>query len=225
MFTLIVGGGKVGSHLAKTLASEGQKVTLVEMNPERCEMLEELIDGVNIMCGDGDEPYVLDEANAGQADAIVAATGDDEDNLVVCLLGKMEYDAPLTIARINNPANAWLFTERFGVNVAVSNTEIMSEVLKKVSMGDIITRLRLNAENMVIDEIVVPEDSAAAGKTIAELSLPGCSQIMAIISGGALTVPRGDTPVKVGDELLILTECQEEDALRAAFASKNGGRA
>lgn len=225
MFTLIVGGGKVGSHLAKELAAEGHRVTLVEMNPDRCEVLEELFDNVTLICGDGDEPYVLDEAEARQADAIVAATGDDEDNLVVCLLGKMEYDAPLTIARINNPANAWLFTDRFGVNVAVSNTEIMTEVLRKVSIGDIITRLRLNAENMVIDEIVLPEDSAAVGKKIAELALPGCSQIMAIISGGSLTVPRGETELNAGDELLILTECQEEDALRAVFAGKSGARA
>ncbi|TLM98407.1 MAG: TrkA family potassium uptake protein, partial [Actinobacteria bacterium] len=201
MFTVIVGGGKVGSHLAKTLAADGHSVTLVEVDPERCELLGDLVAGVRVVCGDGDEPYVLDDANVRNADAVVAATGHDEDNLVVCLLGKLEYGVPLTIGRINNPANAWLYTAKFGVDVPVSNTEIMSEVLKKVSIGDIITRLRLNAEDMVIDEIVLPEDSAAAGKTLAELSLPGCAQIMAILSGGSIVVPRGDTRLSAGDEL------------------------
>lgn len=225
MFALIVGGGKVGSHLAKTLAGEGHKVTLVELSPERCDLLEDMVDGVTVICGDGDEPYVLDDADARNADAIIAATGDDEDNLVVCLLGKMEYEAPLTIARINNPANAWLFTSRFGVDVPVSNTEIMTEVLKKVSIGDIITRMRLDAADFVIDEIVLPEDSAAVGKTISDLALPGCSQIMAIISGGSLKVPRGETVLDAGDELLILASCDDESALRQAFAGKNGARA
>ncbi len=94
------------------------------------------------------------------ADALVAATGHDEDNLVVALLGKMEYESPLTVGRINNPSNAWLFTERFGVDVPVSNTAIMADVLKSVSLGDIVTMLRLKAENMVIDEIVLPDRCA-----------------------------------------------------------------
>ena len=164
MYVLIVGGGKVGSHLAKTLAAEGHQVTIVEVDQDRCAILEDLMEGVRIICGDGDEPYVLDEADARNADALVAATGHDEDNLVVALLGKMEYDSPLTVGRINNPSNAWLFTERFGVDVPVSNTAIMADVLKSVSLGDIVTMLRLKAENMVIDEIVLPAAAHAVGK-------------------------------------------------------------
>ena len=170
MQVLIVGGGKVGSHLAKTLSANGDSVTIVEVSEERCARLQELLENVTIICGDGDEPYVLDEANARSADALVAATGHDEDNLVVCLLGKAEYEAPLTIARINNAENAWLFTERFGVDVPVSNTAIMAEVLQHVSLGDIVTLLRLKAENMVVDEIVLPAHAEAVGKRLAELS-------------------------------------------------------
>ena len=141
MYVLIVGGGKVGSHLAKTLHAEGHQVTIIEVDQDRCAILEDLMEGVRIICGDGDEPYVLDEADAASADALVAATGHDEDNLVVALLGKMEYQSPLTVGRINNPSNAWLFTERFGVDVPVSNTAIMADVLKSVSLGDIVTML------------------------------------------------------------------------------------
>lgn len=222
MFAVIVGGGKVGSHLAATLAEQGHQVSLVEIDPDRCELLSGVAEGVRVICGDGDEPYVLDEANARMADAVVAATGHDEDNLVVCLLGKLEYEVPLTVARINNPANAWLFTERFGVDVPVSNTAIMADVLKSVSLGDIVTLLRLQAENMVVDEIVLAEDSPAVGKSMAELSLPSCSQVMAIISGGGVVVPRGDTRLKAGDELLILARCEDDRELRAAFGVHKG---
>jgi trk system potassium uptake protein TrkA len=220
MQVLIVGGGKVGSHLAKTLSANGDTVTIVEVSEDRCARLEEILEGVTIICGDGDEPYVLDEANARTADALVAATGHDEDNLVVCLLGKAEYQSPLTIARINNHENAWLFTERFGVDVPVSNTAIMAEVLQHVSLGDIVTLLRLKAENMVVDEIVLPAHAEAVGKRLAELRLPECSQVMAIVSDGAVVVPRGDTVLQAGDELLILAKCEDETALRTAFGAR-----
>lgn len=224
MYVLIVGGGKVGSHLAKTLASEGHQVTIVEVNSDRCAVLEDLMDDVRIICGDGDEPYVLDEADARNADALVAATGHDEDNLVVALLGKMEYDSPLTVGRINNPSNAWLFTERFGVDVPVSNTAIMADVLKSVSLGDIVTKLRLKAENMVIDEIVLPAAAPAVGQKLSELALPEGSQVMAIVSAGSVVVPRGETVLSAGDELLILTKSEHEAELRKVFAANGGSR-
>lgn len=131
MYVVVIGGGKVGSHLAKVLAHEGKHVALVEVNPEKCALLEEALPGVTLICGDGDEPYVLDEASARNADAIVAVTGHDEDNLVVCLLGKLEYNVPLTVARINNPANEWLFTEAFGVDIPVSNTTMIVAALEE----------------------------------------------------------------------------------------------
>lgn len=136
MNALIVGGGKVGSHLAARLHRDGHTVTVVEMNSQLCQMLGERIPEVTVICGDGDEPYILDSANIRNADAVVAATGDDEDNLVVCLLAKIEYDVPLTIARINNPANEWLFTKRFGVDEPVSNTAIMVELLDRCVEGE-----------------------------------------------------------------------------------------
>lgn len=220
MRIVIVGGGKVGAHLAKTLIEDEHDTTVVEMNAERCEWLNEKLPQLKVVCGDGDEPYILDEAGVRGADAVVAATGDDEDNLVVCLLCKLEYQVETTVARINNPANAWLFTARFGVDVPVSNTAIMTEVLKKVSLGDIVTLLRLQSENMVIDELVLTEEAAAVGKRISELSLPACGQIMAIVSGGNVIVPRGDTVLNAGDELLLLAKCDEDEGLRAAFGLK-----
>jgi trk system potassium uptake protein len=133
MYVVIVGGGKVGSYVAKQLAEGGHRVAIVEQDEERCELLAEEMQhlGVKVVCGDGDEPYVLDGADVRAADAIVAATGHDEDNLVVTLLGRQEYKVPATIARINNPRNEWLFTEEFGVDMPVSSTKMIAELLDR----------------------------------------------------------------------------------------------
>jgi trk system potassium uptake protein TrkA len=219
MYVVIVGGGKVGSSLAKMLAEQGHTVTIVEFDRDKCALLTEPGLAVSVQCGDGDEPDVLEAANVARADVLVAATGHDEDNLVVCLLGKHEYRVPLTMARVNNPKNEWLFTEQFGVDVLISNTAIMAEVLKNVSLGDIVTLLRLQSENMAINEIVLADDGPAVGKRIADLELPGNTQVMAIISEGQIVVPRGDTVLHAGDEVLILAKSEDQSALRGVFGT------
>ena len=133
MYVVIVGGGKVGSHLAKILTERGNTVALIEVLEERCKLIEDEMKeiGVTLICGDGDEPSVLDEADVRSAAALVAATGHDEDNLVVTLLGKNEYRVPVTVGRINNPRNEWLFTDEFGVDIPVSSTATMADLLEK----------------------------------------------------------------------------------------------
>lgn len=218
MYVVIVGGGKVGAHLAKLLGERGHSIALVEQFEDRCEYLRETLPDVRVVCGDGDEPYVLDGADLRSAEAVVAATGHDEDNLVVCLLAKFEYEVPLAIARINNPANEWLFTERFGVDIPVSSTNVMFSVIEsEVSLGDIVTLLRLNAENLSIDEVKLAPDASAVGKSISELILPAETQIMVLLRGGKVVAPRGDTVLAAGDELLVLCRCGTEDDLRGAF--------
>jgi trk system potassium uptake protein TrkA len=170
------------------------------------------------VCGDGDEPYILDEADMRNADVVVAATGHDEDNLVVCLLGKLEYDVPLAIARINNPANEWLFTDRFGVDVPVSSTNVMFSLIEsEVSLGDIITLLKLRADDMSIDELTLPADAGCVGKRLAELPLPPDTQVMVLIRAGKVVPPRGETVLAAGDELLILSPSGQEERLRVVF--------
>lgn len=214
MYTVIVGGGKAGSHLAHTLAAEGNEVVVIEQNPVQCERILERGDNVRVVCGDGDEPYILDEAETGRADAIVAATGHDEDNLVVCLLGKNEYRVPVTLARINNPANAWLFTERFGVDLAVSNTEIMTGLLRRASAGDIVAALRLKADGKILEEIVVPDGSDIVGCSIGNLDLPADAQVIAVISGGQFQAPCGEYTIAAGDELIVLDGGSAAESIR-----------
>lgn len=138
MNALIVGGGLVGSELAHMLAEAGITMSVIEQSEERCDLIEPGLNelGVRVFCGDGDEPAILEEAEIASADVVVAATGDDEDNLVVCLLAKNEYAVGLTLARVNNPKNAWLFTEAFGVDVPISQTTMIAELLRKQVPGD-----------------------------------------------------------------------------------------
>jgi trk system potassium uptake protein TrkA len=131
MRVVIVGGGKVGSNLALMMGREGHDVTLVEIDRDKCTVLGENLSDVRVMCGDGDEPTVLEAADIRAADVVVAATGDDEDNLVVCLLAKAEYETGLTMARVSNPKNEWLFTPLFGVDVPVSQTSMIASLLRE----------------------------------------------------------------------------------------------
>ena len=137
---------------------------------------------------------MLDQAGAAQADLVAALTGDDEDNLVVSFLCKTTHQVPMVFARTNHPKNEWMFTKTWGVDVAVSTAQVIYSLIEKeVSLGDVITLMALSAENMVIDELTLPADASAVGKSLSELAIPKCAHVMAIISAGEVVVPRGDT--------------------------------
>jgi trk system potassium uptake protein TrkA len=131
MNVLIVGGGLTGTFLAGQLVSEGQSVTVVEKNDAAAERFREALPAVRVVVGDGDDPAVLEEAGIRRADAVVAATGEDEDNLVVCILARQEFGVRRTLARINNPKNEWLFTPDMGVDASVSQAHVMADLLRR----------------------------------------------------------------------------------------------
>ncbi len=131
MFIIICGGGKVGANLATRLTEEGHRTTVIEQNGDRVERLADLFSELHVIHGDACEPVILETAQVSQADAIAAVTGDDEDNLVVCLLARREYNVGTTAARINDPRNEWLFDARFGVDHTISSTRMMAEVLTR----------------------------------------------------------------------------------------------
>ena len=217
MNVLIVGAGKSGVYLAEKLRG-GHDVTIVEQRVDRVEYVSGRLPGCRVIRGDGCEPTVLDRAGVGSADLVAALTGDDEDNLVVSFLSKNTYFVPLVFARTNHPKNEWMFTRMWGVDVAVSTAAVIYSLIEKeVSLGDVIALMRLSTENMVIDEVTLPADADACGKTIAELALPKNAHIMAVISQGDVIVPRGDTKLSAGDEVLILSEAGEESRLRRTF--------
>jgi trk system potassium uptake protein len=210
MRIVIVGAGKSGLFLAQELKAE-HDLTLIETRFDRAEVVETMMPDINVVHGDACEPDVLQHAEMGYADLAIAATGDDEDNLVVAMLAK-HYGAKKVFARINHPRNEWLFTKDFGVDVPVSSTSVMlSLVEKEVGFGDLVTLLRLQADNVSIDEITLPDTAGSVGKTLAELSLPENSHIMAIINREqGLTVAKGDTVLNAGDELLLFSDGEHE---------------
>jgi trk/ktr system potassium uptake protein len=217
MNIVIVGAGKSGTYLAEKLRAN-HKLTLIESRPDRAEYAATRMPDVRVVRGDGCEPSVLDRANVGHADLVAALTGDDEDNLVVSFLAKNTLQVPLVFARTNHPKNEWLFTKQWGVDVAVSTANVIANLIEKeVSLGDVITLMGLSAENMVIDELTLPADADAIGKSLVELNLPKTAHIMAIISDGEIVVPHGDTVLAAGNELLILSEIGGEAKLRATF--------
>jgi trk system potassium uptake protein len=217
MNVLIVGAGKSGTFLAEKLRGE-HHVTMIEARPDLATHVAARMPDVTVVRGDGCEPNVLDRAGASHMDLVAALTGDDEDNLVVSFLAKTINSVPLVFARTNHPKNEWLFTKQWGVDVAVSTASVIYSLIEKeVSLGDVITLLGLSAENMVIDELTLPADAEAVGKSLAQLNLPKDAHIMAVISKGEVVVPRGDTVLMAGDEVLILSEIGEEKRLRKTF--------
>jgi trk system potassium uptake protein len=217
MNVLIVGAGKSGVYLAEKLR-QGHKVTMIDIRPDRAEWVAKHMPDVRMVRGDGCEPSVLDRAQTGSAELVVAMTGDDEDNLVVSFLAKTTHSVPRVVARTNHPKNEWMFTKQWGVDVAVSTANVVYSLIEKeVSLGDVITLMGLSAENMVIDNITLRSDAEAVGKSIQELNMPKSSHIMAVISNGGVVVPRGDTILNTGDEVLIISELGEEERLRVTF--------
>jgi trk system potassium uptake protein TrkA len=217
MNVVIVGAGKSGVFLAEKLR-ENHSVTVIEVRADRAEYVAKRIPGITIVRGDGCEPSVLDRANVGHADLVAALTGDDEDNLVVSFLAKSTHNVPRVFARTNHPKNEWMFTKQWGVDVGVSTASVIYSLIEKeVSLGDVITLMGLSAENMVIDALTLPDSASACGKSLVELNLPKCAHVMAIIAGGEVTVPRGETVLHAGDEVLILSERGEETNLRRTF--------
>lgn len=218
MRVVISGAGAVGRHLAHDLAKRGHSVTLIEQAPEVLETAKEWAPGVDLLLGDACEPWVLEKANLTTAEVVVAATGDDEDNLVTSLLAKQEYGVPRVLARVNHPDNEWLFSEQWGVDAAVSPPHILTAMVEEeVTVGDIVRLLTLERGGISIVEMTVPPDSPNAGRPLYELRLPPDSTIVAIIRESHVVIPQPETVITDGDEVLALTVPESESSLRGAI--------
>ncbi|MGQ9523534.1 MAG: potassium channel family protein [Armatimonadota bacterium] len=218
MYIIIVGGGKVGYYLTKALSQEGHEVLLIERDPRRVAQLTEEL-GELVMLGYGDELRTLEQAGAARADAIVAVTGGDEDNLVICQIARKRYHIPRVIARVNFPKNRILF-ERFGIEHVVSSTEaILMMIEQQIPAGHIIPLAALKQGNLEIIEIDLDEESPAANRTLSELALPPGTSVMSILRGGQALVPQADTRLAVGDTVIALVQSDRQEEMRRAFMS------
>ncbi len=218
MFVLIVGGGKTGSELANNLIKEGHQVMVIEDREVVLERLRQELPADSVFAGDGSSPDALEVAGIARAQVLAAVTGDDEANLVITTLARFEFHVPRVIARVNNPKNAWLFTPEMGVDVALNQADILARLIaEEMSLGDMMTLLKLRkGEYSVVEEKVHPA-SAAAGKALSQLEMPGECTIAAIIRKGRLVIPHGDTVLQPSDEVLAVVHATQVSALAASL--------
>lgn len=216
MFVIIVGGGKTGSHLALQLISLGHQVRVVEDRPAVLDRLRQELPDVAVVAGDGSSPTVLEKAGIEQAQVLAAVTGEDESNLVITTLARFEFSVPRTIARVNNPKNAWLFNEGMGVDVALNQADILAKLIaEEMSLGDMMPLLKLRkGEYSIVEEKVHPQ-AVVAGKTLKDIALPPECVFVAILRKGRMIIPRGNTLLNPVDEIIALVHTSQMAALAA----------
>ena len=218
MFVIIVGGGKTGSQLAEVLLLAGHTVRVIEDRDSVLEKLREELPSAMVIAGDGSSPAVLEMAGVKEANVLAAVTGEDEANLVISTLARFEFNVPRVIARVNNPKNAWLFTGEMGVDVALNQADILAQLIaEEMSLGDMMTLLKLRkGEYSVVEEKVHPS-SVAVGCQLGELAIPSECVVAAIIRKGHLIIPHGDTTLQVADEIVAVVHASQVAELAAAL--------
>jgi trk system potassium uptake protein len=213
----IVGAGNVGTSIASDLAAGDHDVLLIDKDIDLVERLRSELD-LNLVTADGCEVTSLDSAGMGSVDVVIAATGDDEDNLVISLLSKQEFAVPRVIARVNNPKNQWLFNESWGVDVSVCMPLMMTALVEEaVSVGSLVRLLRLERGHANLVEVTLADTSPAVGTNLAELDIPREATIVAVVRRDRLIVPRGDTVLEPGDEVIALVTGQAERAIQSVL--------
>jgi len=209
----IAGAGNVGTFIASDLKAAGHDVLLIEENPDLVARLRPTID-VRWFIADACEVKSLHEANLQEVDVVVAATGDDEDNLVISLLAKQEFAVPRVVARVNHPQNDWLFNEAWGVDVSVSTPHLLTALVEEaVSVGSLVRLLQFQDARLV--EVTLADGSPAVGKTVAELGMPRDATVVAVVRERHVIVPRGETLIQAGDEVLALVTPDSEDTVKS----------
>ena len=215
MRVAIAGAGSVGTFIASDLRAAGHEVLLIEDNPDLVARLKPNLD-VQWFVGDACELANLQKAGLDAVDVVVGATGDDKVNLVVSLLSKQEFAVPRVIARVNDPKNHWLFNETWGVDVSVSTPHLLTALVEEaVSVGSLVRLLQFEGGEARLVEVTLADSSPAHDQSIAELGVPRDATIVAVVREGHVIVPRGDTVVRAGDEVLALVTEDSEDAVKA----------
>jgi trk system potassium uptake protein TrkA len=222
MYAIIAGAGKVGRNLGRELIAKGHEVTLIESSRSCYLAIEEEFEHA-AQYGDATELWVLDRAGIQRADLVIAVTGDDEDNMLVCQVAKEKYLCDRIIARVNNPRN----TEHFkllGIQPSVSATDLILRLIEhEVPRYGLVHLLALEEERLEIIELEVNAGAPAVGETVADIALPEGSLIISVLRGGSGFVPKADTVIEAGDEVLLVLDPGLEDTITAFFAP-NGSR-
>jgi trk system potassium uptake protein len=216
MYVIVVGAGKIGYYLSKRLAVEGHEVVLMEKDRRRAALLAEEL-GEMVMQGDGCEVALMKEAGFGRADVIVAVTGDDEDNLVICQMAKRQFSVPKTLARVNDPENEQLF-QQLGIDTTVSSTSLIFNLIdQQIEPGEIIPLGALKKGNIEVVAISVSDKSPVLGKLVKDLKLPKDALVISIVRDQNAVLPQGDTMFEAGDSVVALVSAKSEPELHSIF--------
>jgi trk system potassium uptake protein TrkA len=214
MRVAIAGAGNVGLYIANDLCNAGHEVLIIE---QQAEVKDRAVtaEGVEWHIADACEVSSLREAGLERCDVVVAATGDDEDNLVVSLLAKQEFAVPRVIARVNQPKNEWLFNENWGVDLSVSTPHLITALVEEaVTVGRLIRILEFEGGQARLVEVTLAEDSPVIDQSIAEIDVPRDATIVAVVREEHVVMPRGDTVFERGDEVLAMVTPNSEDDMR-----------
>jgi trk system potassium uptake protein len=217
MYVIIAGGGKVGWNLARELLEKGSEVTVIENDRRRYLTVEQELEHA-IQYGDATELWVLERAGIQRADLVIAVTGDDEDNILICQVAKEKYGVERIVARVNNPRNLQHF-KLLGIHPAVSATDLILRLIEhEVPQYGLVHLLDLDEERLEIIELVVAPDAPVAGVQVGDVDLPDGSLIISILRNGSGFVPKPDSVIESGDEVLIVLDPGLEEQVTKHFA-------
>ena len=212
----IAGAGSVGRSIATELIEDGHRVMLIDRDPAAVKP--DLIQAAEWVQADACELASLEEAGVQTCDVVISCTGDDKVNLVVSLLAKTEFAVARVVGRVNDPRNEWLFTDAWGVDVAVSTPRILAALVEEaVTVGDLVRLFTLRQGQANLVEVTLPEGTSVAGRPVRDLDLPRDSALVTILRGGRVIVPQPDEPLEPGDELLFVAAPQVEREVRDAL--------
>ena len=213
MRIVIAGAGMVGRSIARELLTNGHRVLLIDKDPAGVRV--NSVPAAEWLLADACEITSLAEAGLADCDVVVAATGDDKANLVVSLLAKTEYGVPRTVARVNTPANEWMFDEAWGVDVAVSTPRLMTALVEEaVSVGELVRIFTFQQGQATMVELTLPDDSRLAGTRIGDIVWPVDTVLVGIIRGERPIAPTRDDAIEASDELLFITVPESEEELQ-----------
>jgi trk system potassium uptake protein TrkA len=217
MYALIAGAGTIGTYLAKRLLTAGHEVRLIDKGHDVLLNLPAALRSITVEA-DATEPSTLEGASVRRADLVVAATGADDENLVVCFLSKHQYHVRRTVARVNDPTHTWMFGKDMGVDVAISQAHIMSHLIEaEVEVGQLIPLLALQEGEVTLVEETIAATSRARGLCVQDLGLPSGAVPTAIVRGSRVLVPVPDAVIEAGDRLIVLSNAAQQQAVSSAL--------
>lgn len=220
MKVIIIGGGQVGSYIAKLLLENNCFVRVLEKRESVLDKLKKMFPEDIIISGNGTDPNILESAGIMEADVVAAVTGADETNLVASTIAKFEFNVPRVIARVNNPQNAWLFNAGMGVDVAVNQADFLAHLVVEVmDLRNILTLMKVDRDNYSIVQLIADSQSESANKAVRDLGIPKNTLLIAIYRGEDIIIPHGDTIINGGDKILAFADEEGKIKINEIFGS------